>query len=446
MSLINDVLKDLDNRHSNDQAMRRVNGRRPPPLQPVETSRWPVKAVAAGSVLGGFILVMLGFWSGLFETTQANVPERNGNTISMPELAVKQPVAEVPQITQPQQVSDAMHAAKVSAVRVSKVSRGEKLELVLSRAVAHRLEERNDTRLTLSLPDTLLQTHLPDMASSDLIDAIDIQQNDTDLVMQLSLAGNGGSQTYLINETGATTLVIELFSAVVVDRDSDTANSTASIVEDQSVADSGEKPAPQPQAAFSKTTRQFSPEELDQRASDDAVELARRGQARTAVRDLKVFVQTAQTHRQASGTLATLLLSQGKLQQAQQVLVNARITYAEDVNLQKLLARILLEQGFNAQALAVLDETQMAVMDVEHLALRASLQQRTGAHAAAVASYDQLLSQHGAMASWLVGRAISLEALGRGEDARATYQQALRISEIDATLKNYANERLRVLN
>jgi tetratricopeptide (TPR) repeat protein len=114
--------------------------------------------------------------------------------------------------------------------------------------------------------------------------------------------------------------------------------------------------------------------------------------------------------------------------------------------LQKLHARILLEQGSYAQALAVLEGATLENMDAEHLALRASLQQRTGAHGEAVGSYDRLLAQHGAAAPWLVGRAISLEALGQGDNARTTYQQALRISEIDARLKRYASDRLKALN
>jgi hypothetical protein len=75
------------------------------------------------------------------------------------------------------------------------------------------------------------------------------------------------------------------------------------------------------QASFSKTAKQESPAELDQAASDEALELARRGQLRAAIRKLEAFIGSAQLHQQASGALATLLLSSGKLQDALQVLV-----------------------------------------------------------------------------------------------------------------------------
>ncbi len=451
MSLINDVLKDLDNRHSNDQPMRRSGGRRPPPLQPVESPRRPISvAITAGAVLGGVILVMLGFWGGLFESTQANVPASDGALVLG--NAVTQDIA----VSNDKVVAPAdpvVDSAQVLAMTVRQDSRGEQLELLLSRAVAHRLQDRSDTQLVIHLPATVLRAHLPDVANSRLIEAIDIQQNDADLLMQISLANKAGVQTYLLSEAGRARLVVELFNT------SGGQPATAGAAQADPGLASIEPPEIEPlvarqveglvepaQASFSKTVKQVSPAELDQATSDEALELARRGQVRAAIQKLEAFTASAQLHQQASGTLATLLLSSGKLQDALQVLVSARSSYADDHTLQKLHARILLEQGSYAQALAVLDEAPLEAMDAEHLALRASLQQRTGAHGQAVSSYDRLLAQHGEEAPWLVGRAISLEALGQGDNARTTYRQALRISEIDATLKSYASDRLKALN
>ena len=461
MSLINDVLKDLDNRHSNDQPIRRSGGRRPPPLQPVERGRRPVPAIAAGAVLGGVILVMLGFWSGLFETTEAKVPASDGAGVSGNAVTQNNTVTHAKVLVPANPVEPAVGSAQVLAVTVSQGSRGEQLELLLSRAVAHRLQDRGDTQLVIHLPATRLQAHLPDVANSRLIEAIDIQQNDADLLMQISLANKAGVQTYLLSEGSRARLVVELFNTSGAQRATAGAaqaeqtslaqrqldpESAASPASEPLVAKQSEPLVEQVQASFSKTAKQVSPAELDRATSDEALELARRGQVRAAIRKLEGFTVSAQSHQQASGTLATLLLSSGKLQDAMQVLVSARARYTEDRTLQKLQARILLEQGSYGQALAVLDDAPLETMDAEHLALRASLQQRTGAHEQAVSSYERLLAQHGEEASWLVGRAISLEALGQGDNARTTYQQALRISEIDARLKAYASDRLKALN
>ncbi len=481
MSLINDVLRDLDNRRSSDPPIRRSGGQRPPPLQPVDPPRRPLGAIAAGVVLIGSIAVAAGFWSdelaaswarataagdsgvvaeapaqGLFGAGRGVVTvDSTADSVVAPERAAAAgDSAAAPRSALAHDPVPALaEAASITAVTISQGPRGDQLELLLSRAVAHRLQERSATQAVLYLPTTRLQTHLPDMAGSPLIAAIDTQQQDTDLVLRISLSGQGEFQTYLLSEAEQARLVVKVFATgqahaeqVTPPRPQDQQATRAAPGNESPGSDRTPSAIATPQPSFSKTTRQISPAELDQAASDDALALARKGRLRAATRNLEAFIAGAQLHRQASGTLATLLLSRGKLQEALGVLTAARASYPEARALQKLHARILLEQGAYGEALQVLTVAEVESMDAEHLALLASLQQRTGAHGQAVSSYDRLLLQHGEAAPWLVGRAISLEAMGQGDDARATYRQALRSSEIDARLRGYASDRLQALN
>lgn len=183
----------------------------------------------------------------------------------------------------------------------------------------------------------------------------------------------------------------------------------------------------------------------DARIAAQAATQIRAGDTTVALAQLRAAQQRLSSAPQSAALLATVLMSQQRLGEAQPVLEHALRVSPDDIALRKLQARLLATRGEPAQALAQIDTLQKHnVHDVELLALCASLAQQARDYPRAANYYLQwsrLEPNNGA--TWY-GLALALDAQGAGASAAGAYRQALTLIS-DTRLRSYATTRLEQL-
>ncbi|MBF0402218.1 MAG: SPOR domain-containing protein, partial [Magnetococcales bacterium] len=113
------------------------------------------------------------------------------------------------------------------------------------------------------------------------------------------------------------------------------------------------------------------------------------------------------------------------------------------------LARILVESHRGKEGLQVLQAAVqgrsaavVAAEDPNLAAFLAALYQRQESHEQAVAYYQNLLQQHPDKGIWRMGMAISLEKLGKSQQALEAYQGALADESLSAKLRGFVQTRV----
>ncbi|HEY3487903.1 MAG TPA: tetratricopeptide repeat protein [Gammaproteobacteria bacterium] len=162
-----------------------------------------------------------------------------------------------------------------------------------------------------------------------------------------------------------------------------------------------------------------------------------------AISDLRKAVALDPDMHAARELLALLLLRTGYTVEAYEELRQGMRLKPGHTAYARLHAQSLVEAGQPDEALRVLGVSEpYAAQQPDYLAFIAAVEQRLTLHAEAVGHYTAALSQQPARSRWWVGLAISLEGLGRTQDAVEAYRTALGGTELNTDLTNYARTRL----
>ncbi len=106
-------------------------------------------------------------------------------------------------------------------------------------------------------------------------------------------------------------------------------------------------------------------------------------------------------------------------------------------------ARRLADQGELQAALEVLRRPQgRAAVGARYQAFIAALSQRAGQHQEAIEAWRRALIQRPDEGAWRLGLAISLQALGRYQEAAQAYRRAVGNRNLSASLREFAQGRL----
>ncbi|MCD6581332.1 MAG: tetratricopeptide repeat protein [Desulfuromusa sp.] len=145
--------------------------------------------------------------------------------------------------------------------------------------------------------------------------------------------------------------------------------------------------------------------------------------------------------------LIKVLQQQKKLKTAESVLQTGLTLTPGNLKLRKIYARLLLNSQRQNEAIELLKTRPLPgiVQDLEYYALLAALYQDSGEYEAATAVYAQLLKIKPQVSLWWMGMAISLEQSGSVKPARDAYQKALELSGLSPDLRNYIHGRLQEL-
>lgn len=199
-------------------------------------------------------------------------------------------------------------------------------------------------------------------------------------------------------------------------------------------------PAPTARPQIRPTPAETASEHLAQ-----ALKALERGQADVAERDLRRALALEPDHAQALTAMAALLLQQGRRTELE-TLLGALLARAPDQAAPAvLLARLRAERGDTAGALQLIEALPAERLSAEALAVLATLQQRAGHHADAVANYRRALATGPQRGTTWAGLAISLEALAQPAEARVAWEAALAAGPLDAPLAQHARKRLAAL-
>ena len=210
-----------------------------------------------------------------------------------------------------------------------------------------------------------------------------------------------------------------------------------------SVADEKNKTVP---SNVNKTIRPLTIEQQAQMAFQDAVKMLGRGDESGAQQKLEKALSIEPAHLRARETLSALLLNTGRVSEAAETLSEGLRLRPASTALAKLYARVLVDQGDNDAAVAVLERARpLVASDPEYYSLLAVLYRGVGKHAQASQVYQQMLQVRPGVAVWWMGLALSEDAMGSSAKALEAYQRAQHSGGLKAEVLKYVQSRIAAL-
>ncbi|MBI4989685.1 MAG: tetratricopeptide repeat protein [Rhodocyclales bacterium] len=195
-----------------------------------------------------------------------------------------------------------------------------------------------------------------------------------------------------------------------------------------------------------KKVRNVPPKERAESEYRRALALLGQGRQQESLAGFGAALQADPTHVNARLSLVNLLLDQQRLADAQAMLEEGLGLAPGQPQLAMRLARIQIERGDLQGASGTLQKASAAAAsNAEFHALHAAVLQRLTLHKDAVTEYQAALRLAPQAGVWWMGLGISLEADGRGAEAREAYQRARASGALSAELDRYVEQKLRQL-
>ena len=182
----------------------------------------------------------------------------------------------------------------------------------------------------------------------------------------------------------------------------------------------------------------------------DALSRARQamgaGDYRSAINELEALQKRRERDPEVMRWLARAYLADGQQQRLLSWLPNQLAQMPQDSELRLLLARAQLQAGATQAAVATLEQHAPGlIQEPTYHALLAASYQQTGQWQQSAALYRQLVALRPAQATWQLGLAIALEQLDQPAEAARHYLQALQGAGLDASTRRFASERAAAL-
>ncbi len=454
MSLVNDMLRDLNKRTPVSNQAARVHGA----IQSSIESKRPrvrVGLVLAGGLLAGLLGGYFYFESMGVQVVQ--VPLARVPTPSTPvQPQVEQTVTEAPPVAAPPatETASATTPAIESVAEIRELAlqpNGFTLLIEVSEAATFDVRDRSAFGLTLHIDGVdrydRAGTTVPGMSLLVVSDGLDIG-------IELNEAAD-----FLVREDTETDAFDILLSASyrpeLTSEEMPATEPPASAIE---VVRNDTPPVPQtnlsppqtsgvmpssPRTTPGRVNRELSLEDRDRNNSQSAVMILQGGRMVEAYDQLRLFLAENPSAHQSRETLATLLLAQREYAQAGAVIDEGLALAPNYGSFKKIKARLLIQDNDSAGALALLRAVPPAVTaDSEYHELLASLYQQGNDHVQAVTTYQDLLRTNPEQGRWWAGLGISLDAQDKDADALTSYQAALQTESLDANLRQYIQNRI----
>ncbi len=454
MSLVNDMLNDLEQRQRKGEAKPQLDV---VPVGPTGSDKPPYQRLILLSVSMLVVFaVLLYWWSGQRATGEKVIEhaEQHGPAVVTP-LSAGSPSS--------QQKKMPLTSSEQLDVEATVV--GDEYQITISaRELNYRIEQDNSAQLLLRFDDAVLPNNT--YALPDWIEAVNTQRNAGQAI--LTLLGKGPLQ---LQSQSSKTETLQRLRLIVKQRDKNiahdmtTENTRKLAASDVSSGKLSNLPKDNSRSAKSeekinapenlprkvpvdtvKKPLPLTPEQLDKKASIEARQSMRIGDYNGAEKTLSRLLDGYPDARESQIALITLLLGQQRYVQADTLLQKALDRYPNERRLLKLQSRSLMAEGELQSALRVLEQIQVNLQaDSEHVELMAAVQQRLGQHNQAAQYYGRLVRHKANNAAWWVGLAVSLEALQQYSSAKAAYVRATNLPLESTTVQQYVQQRLRVL-
>ena len=174
-----------------------------------------------------------------------------------------------------------------------------------------------------------------------------------------------------------------------------------------------------------------------------ANELMQRGHTQEALDGFHAALLLDGSNEAARLAKVGLLLQNNRQAEAIQVLQIGHRRFPQHSGFAMLLARLLVEQGEVTPALQVLHKTlPYAKGQADYQAFLAALLQRQGRHQEAVTHYQAAINMQPNKGVWLMGMGISLQALQHNTEAGAVFKRALESQSLSAELQTFVQHQL----
>ena len=170
------------------------------------------------------------------------------------------------------------------------------------------------------------------------------------------------------------------------------------------------------------------------------------GNQRKAERSLRQALAIEPAHIKSRELLSGVYIKQGRWVEVSELLRKGLVLSPGHRTFSKLYARALMQLQQNQRAISVLKQHAPPIKsDPDYYALLAALYQRQKDHAAAVETYQNIVEIQPKNGVWWVGLGISLEALGKSEQASQAYFQARNSGNLLNEIAHFTNNRLAAL-
>ena len=184
----------------------------------------------------------------------------------------------------------------------------------------------------------------------------------------------------------------------------------------------------------------------DAHLMQDAMRAYHSGDVERAIDLLYQTLKQNPQQTQARATLATMLMQQQDRAGALQILSEGLRQHPGNADLIKLYAKLLFDGGRLDQALAWLRQAGPDITaDPDYYALMAAVLQRRKDYRNAGELYRKLVAIRPANGVWWMGLGISLEGIGRPEEALQAYGKARGDRSLAQDLAQYIDARIKTL-
>ena len=177
-----------------------------------------------------------------------------------------------------------------------------------------------------------------------------------------------------------------------------------------------------------------------------AVNLVNQGRMAEGMDGFRAALQADPGYEAPRQTLVALLLEANRVDEAASILREGLATNPANAAFAALLARIMVERGDLAGALALLQKHAPAAgSSAEYHGFAAALYQRLGRHKEAIEEYQTALRLAPSAGVWWVGLAISQQAAERPRDALDSFRRAKATGSLAPDLVTFVDQRLKQL-
>ena len=195
-----------------------------------------------------------------------------------------------------------------------------------------------------------------------------------------------------------------------------------------------------------RSPRELSFFETDRQQAQQALSRWSSNQREAAMSGLQEFLlQNPQGH-QSRETLAKLHLQRNDQTAAVTAIETGLLLAPDYAGYKKLKARFLLSMNQPADAASLLANMAPGVAaDTEYHDLLATSRLSSQLFTDALASYQMLVTHDRSQGRWWYGLAVSLDSLGRANEAVQAYEQTLLAADLSAGLRQVSQQRLAAL-
>lgn len=187
----------------------------------------------------------------------------------------------------------------------------------------------------------------------------------------------------------------------------------------------------------------ITPEEQRQQSYQQALDFSHEGNQTAAISELKKILLVAPEFYNARRSLAIIYLQKGDVQNAITTLNAGLTNMPNDQEYIELLARALLMQDKLQEALDQLQKISPKLKSAPSFyALLAVTQQRLGNYLFAAEIYQQLVSVFPTNGAWWVGLGISLQAAGQNNAAIRAYEKGIQTKNLTPSVLAFAKSQL----